>query len=288
MNASRFSPLNYAMRLPRSWRLPVRWMIVLAVCFAAVLTWHRYGKPLLRYVDTARSRADFQQQCLSYDAGPDTVVFDETLTRQPVGFANSSTIKPSEWRSNRMGSPTTHLSPTIAPQGTWIWEPQCWRQLRRFDWMLNGRTPCAFGIQPDVIFTPSVGTRYTSPLGGLSSDIHDARITCYLHRRRSASGSDRLVVVLFDAGAFIWGDPKPFSAQVLSATFSSQSLLLRPKALSDSQFTFSQDMPLRLFAGQSDPIDQSHFTIKLEAGGRVGVIDGWLQPDDTITLELQE
>jgi hypothetical protein len=42
---------------------------------------------------------------------------------------------------------------------------------------------------------------------------------------------------------------------------------------------------IRIFAGQPDPADQSHFTIRFEHDGKSNVIDGWLMPDDTIKLE---
>ena len=45
---------------------------------------------------------------------------------------------------------------------------------------------------------------------------------------------------------------------------------------------------LRLFAGQPDPADGSHFTIAYELGGRPGTIDGFLRDDDTIHLVPRE
>jgi len=41
----------------------------------------------------------------------------------------------------------------------------------------------------------------------------------------------------------------------------------------------------RLYAGQLDPIDESHFTIRYELDGKSGVIDGWLMPDDSVKLQ---
>lgn len=42
--------------------------------------------------------------------------------------------------------------------------------------------------------------------------------------------------------------------------------------------------PYRVFAGQIDPADASHFTIRFESGDRSGVVDGWLRDDDTVLL----
>ena len=44
---------------------------------------------------------------------------------------------------------------------------------------------------------------------------------------------------------------------------------------------------LRFFAGQIDPGDESHFTIRYQADGRDGVIDGWLK-DDGLRLRPRE
>jgi hypothetical protein len=41
----------------------------------------------------------------------------------------------------------------------------------------------------------------------------------------------------------------------------------------------------RIYAGQLDPEDASHFTIDYEARGRRHTIDGWLRDDETVLLE---
>lgn len=42
---------------------------------------------------------------------------------------------------------------------------------------------------------------------------------------------------------------------------------------------------LRVFAGQADPSDASHFTIAYDLDGQPGVIDGWLNADGSVKLE---
>jgi hypothetical protein len=46
--------------------------------------------------------------------------------------------------------------------------------------------------------------------------------------------------------------------------------------------------PLRLFAGQLDPNDASHFTIDYVIGDQKGVIDGWLKEDGSVLLQKRE
>jgi hypothetical protein len=44
----------------------------------------------------------------------------------------------------------------------------------------------------------------------------------------------------------------------------------------------------RVFAGQPDPRNASHFTIGYEVDGKPGTIDGWLLKDLTVVLEPRE
>jgi hypothetical protein len=39
-------------------------------------------------------------------------------------------------------------------------------------------------------------------------------------------------------------------------------------------------VPLRLYAGQADPADESHFTVRYRVGDVTGTIHGWLEDDD--------
>jgi hypothetical protein len=43
---------------------------------------------------------------------------------------------------------------------------------------------------------------------------------------------------------------------------------------------------LRLFAGQRDPVNETHFTIPYESDGRPGTIDGWVK-ENAVDLELR-
>jgi hypothetical protein len=48
---------------------------------------------------------------------------------------------------------------------------------------------------------------------------------------------------------------------------------------------FDAHKPLRIFAGQPDPTDSRHFTIRYELDSKSNTIDGWLMPDDTVELQ---
>ena len=45
---------------------------------------------------------------------------------------------------------------------------------------------------------------------------------------------------------------------------------------------------LRVFAGQPDSNDRSHFTINYDLDGKPGIIDGRLNNDDTLTLRPRQ
>jgi hypothetical protein len=44
---------------------------------------------------------------------------------------------------------------------------------------------------------------------------------------------------------------------------------------------------LRIYAGQPDDDDSSHFTIAYESHGQRGTSDGWLQDDDTVRMQVR-
>ncbi|HEX4124874.1 MAG TPA: hypothetical protein VHY37_09140 [Tepidisphaeraceae bacterium] len=48
---------------------------------------------------------------------------------------------------------------------------------------------------------------------------------------------------------------------------------------------WGNDGGIRVFGGQADPANSRHFTIAFDHGGKSGIIDGWLEPDDSVKLE---
>jgi hypothetical protein len=48
------------------------------------------------------------------------------------------------------------------------------------------------------------------------------------------------------------------------------------------------DEIMRIYAGQADPKDDAHFTIKYEIDNVPGTIDGRLEADDTVTLKVRD
>lgn len=114
----------------------------------------------------------------------------------------------------------------------------------------------------------------------------------FMHERRSPAGDARLVVVervpqrLIDIGG-----ARLFRAWVVApATWRAGPAVIsssRPNGFPspvNCSGPFPEFLPLRLFAGQPDPADPSHFTIAFESEGRPGVLDGWLRDGDKVEL----
>lgn len=117
------------------------------------------------------------------------------------------------------------------------------------------------------------------------------RAAAFIHGRDGGAGQ-RLVIVAMDITARNHRqslDDKPLLvAQVIrpgGAFTSPQLLTTTPCQL--AEIVFSPLGTLRLYAGQPDANDASHFTIDFrnEFGRRT--IDGWLQPDDTVKLSVR-
>jgi len=116
----------------------------------------------------------------------------------------------------------------------------------------------------------------------------------FLHHLRATDNSERLVYVSLwppqFAGLAPSFNPGHFGVQLIAFVMSPATLALgtRPTFSNRLGNSGERDLPngtLRLFAGQPDPVDESHFTIRYELDGKPNIIDGWLMPDDTVKLE---
>ena len=44
---------------------------------------------------------------------------------------------------------------------------------------------------------------------------------------------------------------------------------------------------MRIFAGQPDALDPSHFTLEFEVGDKHDSLDAWLHSDDTLSISVR-
>jgi hypothetical protein len=114
----------------------------------------------------------------------------------------------------------------------------------------------------------------------------------YCHRVKTADGKERLLIVSL----------KPFPGDngfgaiytIETAFYDPGTLFREPNASLTSTSidpvarSIGLDQryrpPLRIFAGQADPADPSHFTMVMEVAGRRYTVDG--RPDGPISLKL--
>jgi hypothetical protein len=102
----------------------------------------------------------------------------------------------------------------------------------------------------------------------------------FLHERRSPAGNRALVAVEFNG----WGALRAWQFcyhiyRTNGSTFGYCPIDLRHDIAPGS---------LKLFAGQPDQADSSHFTIGYAIGALPGVLDGWLQDDKSIRLQVRD
>jgi hypothetical protein len=95
----------------------------------------------------------------------------------------------------------------------------------------------------------------------------------FIHGRRGPDGVERLVVVgldnAFNVGVVPYAIPPSGHLRMNAGGI---GLALEPTDIR------------RVFAGQPDPKDESHFTIEMEVNGQRSTIDGWLRGANQVTL----
>jgi hypothetical protein len=121
----------------------------------------------------------------------------------------------------------------------------------------------------------------------------------FLHRRRAPGQAERLVSVEVQQY-----DPEPPSGQHYelfalaqipafslpdNENFSGRGARISNVLPEDGGggLTLDAGGNFRLYAGQPDPADDSHFTIRYELNGKSDIIDGWLMSDETVNLQVR-
>lgn len=269
--------LEYAPRDKWRRRWPGRLLLV-AVLFGLFVAAH-WGPPAVKH---ARKRLQLQHErqvlyesCWAFQPLMiNAPLYDEATDRGPVLVGDQSTGLYLRSRAD----PGTRES---LPAAEWHWNWQSPNQaspLSQFEAAearLRGRIRCARGIRTLVTRSPPLywGDEYVVEL--------------LVHGRRSTGGTKRLVVVRFDAPAFVAGAPTAFQVE----TFEPVSLFRQTRRQTKrGALAFGCDprQPLKLYPGRPDPADWSHFAIPYDVGGVAGTIDGWLQDDGTVKLQTRD
>jgi hypothetical protein len=107
--------------------------------------------------------------------------------------------------------------------------------------------------------------------------------TLFLHERTTHSGQRRLVAADLNSvqGTVITVDTRVFSPPVALAA-------AKLEHVGTSAVSLAPDAEgIILYAGESDPNDLSHFTIRFALANKRGVLDGWLKEDGNVLIELR-
>ena len=205
---------------------------------------------LKRWEQLHGERQDAMKRCLEYRLPSTVMIFDESHSQPAYAAWVRDFVPDGLWR---LRSADAKL---CTPRGaTMIRCASCLRQIIP-PVTLHGNPPAS--DYSDVIF-----------LGG----------------RRAPGGPERLTVVMFDGPAFAWADAPPITVCVYRTSGLRGSWLRRTQRLVDLPL-HRRPEPLRVYAGQPDPHDPSHFTIPIAFGARAQTIDGWLRADDRVTLRV--
>ena len=122
--------------------------------------------------------------------------------------------------------------------------------------------------------------------------------TLFLHARRNATGQERLVVVSATKMAswqLLLGPqtvPSTSQRRVIigalvcapGAAFSNPTTIDNGNGPVGTPLPILEGSRIRFYAGQADPRNESHFTIRATIDGNTVTLDGWLLADDRIEI----
>jgi hypothetical protein len=250
-------PLEYAVASPR-WKRHIGRSILLATLLAMIVIGWRWGP----YLWGRSKLLYFQRQCMNFTAPPDKVVYEEEPTAAAVLL-----------QDKRYGIYLLNHTLRNGGQSGFVkaasFIPPCWQSFE------------AIALKSRPLAKRAMSRRGT---GGTAATI-------FLHERTSPAGHRRLISVSYFPEtaefqpAFIPGFD--YDTQVLSPANWTQSVgeTFRGYAF-DVMSGYPLHPPLiRVYAGQPDPNDPAHFTIRYQMWGQEDLLDGRLLDDDQVTLK---
>jgi len=201
----------------------------------------------------------WQRQCMNFSAPADTVVYEEDPAAAAVLLKTPGYSPYVLKRGAGRNAPTT-------PVQAAAFDPQCLINLAAF-------RPLQFG-----------------PFVAAPGGVGGCNAILFLHERISPAGHHRLVYVSYAPSTvdfqpeFIAGYNYETSA-VSPATWTTPLSFAQRFYAIDVLSGYPPTPPLvRVYAGQPDPTDPAHFTVRYQIWGQEDTLDGRLQDDDQITL----
>jgi len=206
-----------------------------------------------------------QRQCMRYAAPADRVAYEEApaATARPVPAGGEDYAYP----INRQTLDSGQFDKPVAVVAN-VHIPHVWERYEG-------------GFFPGVLSPAVVARGYLVPY----------RAVIFLHERTSPAGHRRLVCIRYfpDWDAFRNTMLSGYSLEpivVIPATLTSPpKLAQQPDFIGALNTSARTPMNVRVFAGQPDANDASHFTIRYQMWGQEDVWDGTLKDDDTVVLK---
>lgn len=166
------------------------------------------------------------------------------------------------------------------------WQRQCMAHTAPPDQIVCIETPVyrwnpppfvAAAPDPECLVKYAATARVSVPVGKGGPVV-------FLHDRRTLGGVRRLVVIrrIPPGGRMSVDAPTSFEESVVTPagfiTPPSVAIIFWEQEMVPVYYNLDGTAPIiRLYAGQADPADESHFTIRYESGNESGTLDGWLR-----------
>jgi hypothetical protein len=189
------------------------------------------------------------------------------------------------------------LATVLIGMSGWWWAPALVHRVRVWYWQnqcLDRRLAAATVVYADAD-EQSGGISVTDSAWGSLAGLYypggaAPKPTLFVHERQAPGGPPRLVVVelisvrslgssrAIDVAARVFRPGRWGNLRELNVT----------GGVSYGRALALDVSPLRIYAGQPDAADPSHFTIKWHQGSRVHLLHGWLNEDDSVVIESEK
>lgn len=285
-NPTQTIPLGYGRRPSSLYRKLLRACIALSVLAAIGFIAQRTILPemllLTKKWNMASERQALFEACLNHQYPPGTIIFDEVTDPEP-DLKNEERSDTDRIPRPLAGNITRPPRYPARNHDSWYWTLRendrlsRWNELMHLDQVWSKNFYIAHGLREYRVYTQRGPT--------WNWDWADE---VFVHSRQRPDGTERLVALGFDPGGFIFGETTPFRTVVLTPADWNHALPCTASAKAFGFiFTVPPDQPLKLYAGQADPLDATHFTVEYETPAGKGTVDGYLKDDDSVNLKIR-
>jgi hypothetical protein len=247
--------LEYSTVRPKRGRRWLTWAVVVAALgIGADLLYQKLVDPVMQL--------RWQHQCMVYSLPSSSVVYEEDHA-VATGLANGLPSGP-DWTTLSDQAPSRQILAYYAEV------PPC---LRAFVYQRRwGPIPIArrnFDLSAPALFLHGRQAK------GMDARLIYVRVNNFFSLRGT---TDDTTANRNNLPALDWIVIKPQG-------LTSDPTILAHGEWRDPVFVYQMPKPLRMYAGQADPADDSHFTIRFHLPQGEGKIDGWLLQTDQLNLQ---